>query len=342
MMGCLKLFGFFILGIIYLLCLAATPLVALILGAITFIGYVIWSKEQKIRVAKEQKIRAAKETEEERKRAIALARQKHNLYEYDPSIQPSHKRSTSNIFENPKGWADSIKSRYEMAQNQVLDAELVLNDDIYQLIQYRNQLQSDLIPKYEAAIRPFFHELCLRDENIPTPRELKVALDFVYPNDLQPDAIHRELTNVFQGFSQNVVSVLQGKNLTQLQKGDIASIAIATAISGISYLYTTSQQRTKLEKLQADVDLMCEEISGAIRTYGKISEGIKQERWVHEVAVNCIMRHLDTVIQLSSQGKKLSELPETEQKAVEDCYKGGQSLKTIMQKEIVKPINRRN
>ncbi|NEP14025.1 MAG: hypothetical protein F6K14_28235 [Symploca sp. SIO2C1] len=229
-----------------------------------------------------------------------------------------------------------------MAKKHILDAELVLNDDIDKFSQYRNQLQSQLMPKYEAAIKPFFNELRLIDKNIPTPKELKVALDFVYPSDLQPDVIHKDLTRVSQHFSENVVSILQGKDLTKLQKGDLGSIAIAAVISGIFYLFTASQQRTKLEKLQADVDLLCEQISGAIKTYGRAAEEIKHTKLVHEVAVNYMLRHLDTVLQLSYQGKKFSELQETEQKAVETCYRGGESLKKIMQQDVIKPINRRS
>ncbi|WP_414518006.1 hypothetical protein [Nostoc sp. PCC 9305] len=342
MIGCLKLVGFFILGLIYLILLAAAPKTAIILGVVNLIGYLLWSrqkKEKQRRRAEEQRKRA----EEQRRKSIALARQREDLYEYDPSIQPSYKRSTKNIFENPKEWAESIERRYEMAQKHIQDAELVLNDDIEQFNQYRNQLQMELIPKYENAISPYFDELYRRDKNIPTPRELKVAIDFVYPSNLQPSAINGELTGISQRFAQNIASSLQGKNLMKLQKGDVgyiaASIAISAAISGILYLFTASQQRTKLEKLQADVDLMCEQISGAIRIYGKASEKIKQAKLVHEVAVNYIMRHLDTVIQSSSQSKKFSELQEAEQKTVEACYRGGESLKKILQQELIQPIN---
>lgn len=332
MTGCLKFIGFFILGLTYLIFLAVAPRTALILGVVSLLGYFVWSKQQKVR--------AAKEAEEKRQQAIILARQREDLYEYDPSVQSSNKRSTNNIFEHPGEWAKSIQERLEDAQKRLEDAKLVFNDDVDKLTQYRKRLQSELLPKYEVAIRLFFDELLLRDQDIPTPQELKVAIDFRYPSDLQPAAIDKDLKNVLQGYSQSIVNSLSGKDLTKLQKADAASIAITTAVHAISYLFTTSQQRTKLEKVQADVDAVCEQISGAIKTYGTASEGVKHTKLVHEVAANHTNRNLETTIRLSHTGKKLSELDESEQRAIEDCYRGGQSLKKIMQQDVIKPISR--
>ena len=84
---------------------------------------------------------------------------------------------------------------------------------------------------------------------------------------------------------------------------------------------------------------MCEQISGAIKTYGKASQEVKHAKLVHEVAVNYMMRHLDAVIQLSSQGKQFSELQIEEQKAIETCYRGGESLKKILQQDVIQPIS---
>ena len=330
MIGCLKFFGFFVLGLIYLIFLAVAPRTALILGAVSLIGYFFWSKQQKTK--------AAKEAAEKRRQAIIQARQREDLYEYDPSIQSSHKRSTSNIFEHPGEWAKSIESRYEDAQKRLLDAELVLNDDIDNLTAYRNQLRTDLLPKYEAAIKPFFEELLLRDKDIPTPQELKAAIDFTYPNDLQPKAIHKNLNTVVQEYSQSIVGLLDGKNLTKLQRGDAASIAIATAIHGIAYLFTASQQRIKLEKLQADVDIICSQVSGAIRAFGTASKEIRNIRLMHDGAVNRLQRYLYAVAQLSSTGKKLSDLEESEQRVVEACYRAGESLKEIIKKNLIETI----
>jgi len=50
------------------------------------------------------------------------------------------------------------------------------------------------------------------------------------------------------------------------------------------------------------------------------------------------MRYLDTVIQLSSQKKKFPELEREEQKAVETFYRGGESLKKILQQDLIQPI----
>ena len=331
MPGCLKFVGFFILGFIYLIFLASKPGVAIVLGILTFVGYIFWSNQQKLK--------AVKEAEEKRKQAIALARQREGLYEYDSSIQPWHKRSTNNIFESPKKWAESIEERYELARKHILDAELVLNDDIELLSQYRHQLRTELIPKYEAAIKTFFNELSLRDKDIPIPKELKVAIDFVYPSDLQPKAINEDLIRSSQRFSQDILNAVQGRNITKLQKGEVISLAIITAIHGISHLVAESQQRAKLEKVQADVDLICEQISGAIKTYGRAAEEIKHLKSVHEVAANYVIRYLDTVIQLSTNGKLFSELQEPEQKSVEACYRGGQSLKQIMKQDVIQPIS---
>jgi preprotein translocase subunit YajC len=344
MIGCLKLVGFFILGFIYLIFLAAAPQTAIIWGVAALIGYFFWSRQQREERKKAEE--QCRKAEEQRRKAIALARQRDDLYEYDPSIQLSDKRSTKNIFENPEDWADSIQCRYNIAQKCVQDAELVLNDDVQQFNQYRSHLQTELVSKYENAIRPYFGELSSRDGDIPTPRELKVAIDFVYPSNLQPSAIHGGLTRISEGFARGVSNSLsnslRNKNIMKLQQGDVvtiaASIAITAAISGIFYLLTASQQRTKLEKLQADVDLICEQISGAIKTYGKASQEIKHAKLVHEVAVNYMMRYLDTVIQLSSQEKQFSELEREEQKAVETCYRGGESLKKILQQDLIQPI----
>ncbi|MGJ3248849.1 MAG: hypothetical protein ACFE0I_22595 [Elainellaceae cyanobacterium] len=348
MIGCLKLVGFFILGLIYLILLAAAPKTAIVLGVATLIGYFFWSRQQKEKKRRkvEEERRQAEEqrkiAEEQRRKAIVLARQREDLYEYDPSIQPLDKRSTKNIFENPKDWAASIQRRYEVAQKYISDAELVLNDDVQEFNRYRNQLQTELVPRYENAIKPYFNELSFRDNDIPTPKELKVAIDFTYPNSLQPTIIHGELTGISSRFARSIANSFQGKNLMKLQKGDVASIAvsiaISAAISGIFYLFTASQQRTKLEKLQAEVDLLCEQISGAIKTYGKASQEIKHAKLVHEVAVNYMMRYLDAVIQLSSQEKQFSELEIEEQKAVETCYRGGESLKKILQQDLIQPI----
>jgi|GEM_PF-2616405 len=353
MIGCLKLVGFFILGLIYLILLAVAPKTAIVLGVATLIGYSFWSrqqKEKKRRKVEEQRRQAEEQrriAEEQRRIAIALARQREDLYEYNPSIQPSDKRSTKNIFENPEDWAESIQQRCKTAQKRTQDAELVLNDDVREFNQYRNQLQTELVSKYEDAIRPYFNELSRRDKDIPTPKELKVAIDFVYPINLQPGAIHGELMGISEKFTRGVAnsltSSLKNKNIMKLQQGDIAaiaaSIAITAAISGILYLFTASQQRTKLEKLQADVDLLCEQISGAIKTYGKASQEIKHAKRVHEIAVNYMMCYLDAVIQLSSQGKQFSELEREEQKAVETCYRGGESLKKILQQDLIQPID---
>lgn len=359
MIGCLKLVAFFIWGFICLIFLAALPPLGVILIVATLIGFILWSRqsrekqrkkvkdrtkssEEQRREAEEQRIRI----EEQRRKAIALARQREDLYDYAPSIQPSHKRSTKNIFENPKEWAESIQQRYETAQRHLQDAELVLNDDVQAFNQYRNQLQIELVPKYENAIEPYFSELSLRDNNIPIPRELKVAIDFVYPSNLQPNIIHRELAGISENFARGIGNsfkdYLVNKNY-KLQKGDVvtlaASAAIAAAISGIFYLFTISQQRTKLEKLQAEVDLLCEQISGAIRVYGRSSQELEHAKLHHQCAVSYVVRYLDGVIQLSSQGKQFSELTSEEQRAVEICYRGGESLKQILQQNLVQSIN---
>jgi len=348
MIGCFKLVGFFILGLIYLILLAAAPKTAIVLGVAALIGYFFWSrqqKEKKRRKIEEQRRQAEEQrriAEEQRRIAIVLARQREDLYEYYPSIQPSDRRSTKNIFESPKDWAASIQQRYEIAQKYIQDAELVLNDDVQEFNQYRNHLQTELVPKYESAIRLYFDELSCRDNDIPTPRELKIAIDFTYPISLQPSSIHGELTGISSRFTRSIANSFQGKNLMKLQQGDVTtmavSIAISAAINVIFYLFTASQQRAKLEKLQADIDLLCEQISGAIKTYGRASQEIKHAKLVHEVAVNYVMRYLDTVIQLSSQKKKFPELEREEQKAVETFYRGGESLKKILQQDLIQPI----
>lgn len=359
MLGCLKLVFFFILGFICLIFLVGAPPLGVILTVATLIWFILWSRqsrekqrkkvkdqvksaEEQRREAEEQRIRI----EEQRRKTIALARQRGDLYEYDPSIQPFHKRSTKNIFENPKEWAESIQQRYQTAQRHIQDAELVLNDDIQEFNQYRNQLQTELVPKYENAIKPYFNELSRRDNDIPTPRELKVAIDFVYPSNLQPNIIHGELVGISENFARGIANSLKSSLVNKnfkLQRGDVvtlaASAAIVAAITGISYLATISQQRTKLEKLQADVDLLCEHISGAIRVYGRSSQELEHAKLHHKCAVSYVLRYLDTVIQLSSQGKQFSELNSEEQRAVEICYRGGESLKQILQQNLIQSIN---
>jgi hypothetical protein len=357
---------FFIFGLCYLVLLAANLQAAIIFGVFTVV-YVLWWRQQRLKAAEEakerrvkaekeaeerrikaekeaeeQKVRAAREAEEQRKQAIALARQREDLYEYDSSIQLSHQRSTKNIFKTPSAWAASIEARYEEARRHLLDADLVFNDDVYLFNQYRKQLQTELIPKYEDAIRPFFNDLCLKDKDIPTPRELKAAVDFVYPYNLQPAAIHQKLAVISQILGQNMARNLQGKNLMKLEQKDVMSLAITAAISGVHYLFTISQQRTALEKVQGEVDLKCEEISGAIKTYGRLSENLRLDKSKHESVENYLMRYLNEVIRLSSEGKVLIELQELDQKLVEQCYRGGQLLKQILQKDVITPINDRN
>ncbi len=371
-----KFVGFAILGFLYLIFLAANPQAALTWSAIFIVLYLIDRKQiaakqrkQAMILAQKQEKEAAKqrkqamilaqkqeeeaaerrrqealvrEAAEQRKQAIVLARQRKDLYEYDPSIQESDRRSTKNMWENPALWAEAIDARYGVAKKNVLDAELVLNDDVEQFDRYRRQLQVELIPKYEAAIRPFIEDLQLRDEDIPTPRELKIAIDFVYPSNLLPNVIHQDLASLSQTFGNSLRNVLQGKDIMKLQKGDMTSIAIMAAFAAISYLYTLSTQRTKLEKVQADVDKLCEQISGAIKTYGRASEEIKHLKSVHQVAINYMMRYLDIALELSTQGKTFSDLQAAERKAIETCYRGGQSLKQIMKQDVIKPIENTN
>lgn len=372
--GCLRFIGLVILGIFYLIFLVRSPGLAIFLGIPAVIGYIFWSKQQKIRAAEkrrqeleqqrqqaiilaeqqqkrleEQRQQAIilaeqqqKQLEEQRQQAVLLARQRENLYAYDPSIQALDKRSTKNIVESPDKWAEAIEGRYEAARKHLGDVELVLNDDIDLFNQYRNQLQTELIPKYEAAIRPFFDELSLRDNEIPTPRELKAAVDFVYPMDLQPNEINKEISKYFQTYGNSIRKILQDKNLAHLQQRDITSLAFVAVIAITTYLFTISKQREKLEQVQADLDLICEQISGAIKTYGRASDEIKHLKLVHEVRVNYLMLYLDTVSQLTSTGKTFDDLQESERKAVEICYRGGQSLKEIITQDIIKPITSTN
>jgi hypothetical protein len=183
------------------------------------------------------------------------------------------------------------------------------------------------------------NDLRLRDKDIPMPPELKAAVDFVYPSHLQMAAIHREVADIAQHLGQGIARSLQGKNPMKLQQADMMSLAITAAISGVNYLFTVSQQRTKLEKLQAQVDLICEEISGAIRTYGRESENLKLSKSAHESFESYLMRYLDKVVYLSSRGDVLTKLQESDQKLVEQCYRGGQALKQILQQDIITPIN---
>ena len=354
--GCLKFVGLVILGIFYLIFFRINPRLAIFLGIPAVIGYFFWSKQQKIRSAEERQKRLEEkrqqaiilaeqqqeQLEQQRQQAIILARQREDLYAYDPSIQALDKRSTSNIFESPHKWAEAIERRYEAARTHLVDAELVLNDDIDLFNRYRDRLQTELIPKYEAAIEPFFDELSLRDKDIPTPAELKVAVDFVYPIDLQPNEINRQISMHSQTYGNSVRNILQGKNITHLQQKDLMSLAFVAVIAIITYLFTVSKQREKLEKAQADVDLICEQMSGAIKTYGRASDEIKHLKLVHEVAVNYLMRYLDPVSQLTATGKTFTDLQESERQAVEICYRGGESLKKIITQDIIKPITSTN
>ena len=365
MVGCFKFVVFFFLGLVYLIFLATNPRAAIFIGVLVIILYILGAKQQKAKAEKDAEnrrmreiaARQHKEIEEQRRKELevqrqrelalarqeelALARQRADLYNYDPSIQAFDQRSTKNIFETPRSWAAAIEARYEAARRHLSDADLVFNDDVEQFNQYRLQLQTELIPRYEAAIRPFFNDLCLRDDDIPMPRELKAAVDFVYPSNLQPAAIHQELAGIAQGLGQGIARGLQGKNLMKLQQQDVMSLAITAAFSGVHYLFTVSQQRTKLEKVQAEVDLRCEEISGAIKTYGRLSEELKLVKSTHESVENYLMRYLDGVIRSSFRGKVLTELQESDQKLVEQCYRGGQALKQILQQDVITPINNR-
>ena len=366
--GCLKFTCFIFAGFLglYLLFTDQKSLFWIVISGL--IGYYVGSKQQKSRdmlkdkastdqvdtdeaivnkaiadKAEADKAEADKvQIEIVRQGLIKKALQREDLFVYEPSKSVHNIRSTQNIFEVPEKWAKSIENRYNEAQEHLKDVKIVVANDIDDLYQYRNNLKSKFIPKYEAAINPFLDELILIDSEIPTPRPLEVAIEFTFPSDLQPTAIQKSLQLQFDGCRRSLNNFMAGKDITKFKKDEYILVILIFAFHYITFLINASKQRKELEKIQAEVDAICAEISGAISTYGISSEEIKHAKIVHEVAVSFVTPHLDLVAQITSQGKSISELTEKEKKAVETCYRGGQSLKLIMQKEIVQPINRNN
>lgn len=332
-MGCWKTLTFFLFALTYVIFLANAPQAALVLGIVLVAAYFF--------VLKAKSIAAKREEREKRKRALVLARQQDDLYEYNPSIQALPKRSVISLFESPRKWSRLLQERYEDAQRRLLYAEVALNDDIDQLTQHRKKLQSTLLPEYEMAINPFFDELESRKNSITLSPELRAVVDFQYPKDSTPNQVKKDLDKVISNYSRSVISSLSGKNLSKLQATDVASVAVITAINGITYLSKASDQRRKLEQAQGDIDSICEQISGAIKTYGVMSKNIQNIKRIYDASAAHIRERMIFVKQLASTEKRLSEMEESDRMAIEAFYKVGQMLKKAIEDcKIVEPIER--
>lgn len=319
-------------GLMYLVFLATEPQIALIFGVILLVGYFLLKKQKKLK--------AAKEAEEKRKQAINLARQREDLYKYDPSVLPSDKRSTNNIWENSSQWSEAIQRRLKNAQKHLDDASLVFNDDVDQLTKYRKQLQNGLLKEYKEAIKPFYNDLLLRGQDLPESSELKVAINFRYPDYLQPAQIDKDINDIVIGCSQSISMHFNGRGFKNFGRADAISITIMILIHVLSYLHTNSQQRKELEKVQAQIDIICQEISGAIATYGRASEQIAELKKWHQEHETTIRGSLKTVSHLSKTGKKLSDLSTLKQKVITDCYIAAKCLEQFMNKDLIQAIGR--
>jgi hypothetical protein len=290
-----------------------------------------------------EKVKKEKEAKEQRRKAIIRARQRPDLFKFDPSVGIEEIKKHEKA-RNPVAWAEAIQKRYGNAEAALHDATIVVNDDIDKLAAYRKQLHQDIVQKYERVIRPFKDELSLSADKIPHPKGLVSANNFSFPQDMQPQAIQKKLNskirNISSDISISINNYISGRGgFSNLNKGDAVVIGIQFVIAFIRQEKIRSEQLQEVQKLQADVDTICEQISGAIKVLGEASDEIKYLHKQHEDTASFMMQYYETVKTLTNQNKSLQDLSQYDLRSVEALYVAGKQLKRLMQINVMKSNN---
>ena len=311
------------------------------------IGLIIYSEKQRKKFDEQRKKEAL---ERERRNTIIKARKKLNLFNFNPS-NDLEDLSCYEQQSNPVKLAEALQRRYEASSSALNDAILVVNDDIDQLHQYREKLRKGIVKDCELVIQQFKQELIKLEGKIPKPKELKAAENYVFPNSLQPASIHNSINMEMSsvgGRIGNQVSQLISNNggiskIKNINKGEAAIaavvIGIELAITEIRRRKATAEKFTEVQKLKADVNESCEEISGAIKGLGMAADEIKHLRQRHDNAVDYLMKHYDPVKEISDRNSSLETLEKHELQTIEMFYMRGKQLARLMQVDITKPAN---
>lgn len=367
--------GLFILAIILLICLIAGLLGfssaffwAIFTSAI--IALILYSENQRKKAekkrqeeARQRAIAEAKEREiverqkalVERQKALAEARQRPNLFAFNPSTNLEDLNGYAQK-KNPVQWAAAIQKHYDKAKSALDDSVMVVNDDIDQLYVYREKLYKGVMKDYETAIRPFKEKLVLIEDKIPKPEELKIVENYTFPESMQPSRIRQSLYqpigdamssmgNSSQQFQKTITSILNrgggfSNSTNVLQAGLLALIfLIKLAIGLVNQRKEVERQLTELQKLEAGIDKYYAQTAGAVKSMGAAASEISYLRQLHDKHVDYLMQYYDTVKELSEQGKSLEHLEDNEIKTVESFYIGGKQLARLMQVNVMKSTN---
>lgn len=288
------------------------------------IGYWLYRKSKERKAEKEQK------------KAIAVARSRPDLFDFDPSIRSRGVRDVQGRFSDLRPWATSIQDRYNKAEGSLKDAEIVVNDDIAQLAAYRQSLRETTLQTYEVAIRPFKQSLSLIAESIPIPKKLREASEFVYPASLQPKAIQREINSISARTGNAISNQISAKGgISNMKQGDYLGIAISAAIATLFAATAQSRQRTELEKLQAEVDQYCEQVRGAVSMYGAVAANVDLLRKHHETSVSFMMDKYNLVSGFP-RSMGLESMDADKKSELEKFYMAGEQLKQLMRVDPMK------
>jgi hypothetical protein len=320
----------------------------------TLMGLMIYAEKQERRREDQQKKLEEQRKEEElrkqRLQAINNAREKPNLFTFNPS-NDLEDISGYEQQGDPVKWAEALQRHYEVSTSALNDAILVVNDDIEQLYQYRANLKQGILRDYENAISPFKSELLLLENEIPQPKALKAAENYTFPASLQPTAIQKELylelNSVASGVGSKIntlVSISGGwSNIKNINKGaaaiTVVFVGIELAIAEVRRRKMSAEKLTELQALQADIYVCCEEISAAIKGLGMAAVEVAHLRQLHDDTVDYLMQNYDYVKMLSGQNKSLDDLEKSEVKVIESFYVGGKRLARLIQVDITKPKN---
>ena len=297
-------------------------------------------KEKEAEEQRQKAIQKEKEAEEQRQKAILRARQRPDLFKFDTSVGIEEIKKHEKA-RNPVAWAEAIQKRYGNAEAALHDATIVVNDDIDKISVYRKQLHQDVVQEYERIIRPFKYDLSLSVDKIPHPKGLVSANNFSFPQDMQPQTIQKNLNskirNISSDTSISINDYISGRGgFSNLNKGDVVVIGIQVVIAFIRQEKLRSEQLKEVQKLQADVDTICEQISGAIKVLGEASDEIKYLHKKHEDTASFMMQYYETVKTLTDQNKSLQDLSQYELRSVEALYVAGKQLKRLMQINVMK------
>ena len=327
------------------------------------IALILYSENQRKKAEKRRKeearqkaiAEAQKRAIVQRQRALEEARNRPNLFSLNLSTDLEDLGDHAQK-KNPVRWAAAIQKRYEVTKSALDDAVMVVNDDVDQLRVYREKLHKGVMKDYETVIRPFKKKLALMEDKIPKPKELGIAENYTFPESMQPNHIREllykpindemsSMSNLGGQIGNTISDILNRGGFSKVNSADKAKFGIFAAVVGVKLAIGLVNQKkeverklTEVQKLEADVEKYCAQITGAIKSLGTTASEIRYLRQLHDKHVDYMMQYYDTVKELSEQGKLLEHLEDNEIKAVESFYMGGKQLARLMQIDVMKSI----